>query len=117
MSRCAMRLPMVARRSPAITTPPSKVAATIVVACGTCGTVPGGSCWRPGSRWSAWTARNSVNDEEPGIKCGAGARPSRKGSSVTVETLSRQVCAAHQDQHYWSASSEPFVPDHLEELD
>ena len=32
MSRWAIRLPMVARRSPAITTPPSKVAATMVVA-------------------------------------------------------------------------------------
>ena len=31
MSRWAMTLPMVARRSPAITTPPGKVAATIVV--------------------------------------------------------------------------------------
>ena len=34
MSRWAMMLPIVARRSPAITTPPSYVAATIVVACG-----------------------------------------------------------------------------------
>ena len=34
MSRWAMMLPIVARRSPAITTPPAKVAATIVVPCG-----------------------------------------------------------------------------------
>ena len=34
MSRWAMMLPIVARRSPAITTPPGKVAATIVVPCG-----------------------------------------------------------------------------------
>ena len=34
MSRWAMTLPMVARRSPATTTPPGKVAATIVVPCG-----------------------------------------------------------------------------------
>src|SRR5438309_87907 len=30
MSRCAMRLPIVARRSPAMTTPPGNVTATIV---------------------------------------------------------------------------------------
>ena len=34
MSRWAMMLPIVARRSPAITTPPGNVAATIVVPCG-----------------------------------------------------------------------------------
>ena len=34
MSRWAMMLPIVARRSPAMTTPPGKVAATIVVPCG-----------------------------------------------------------------------------------
>ena len=35
MSRWAIMLPMVARRSPAITTPSAKVSATIVVPCGT----------------------------------------------------------------------------------
>ncbi|CAM5500932.1 hypothetical protein SHIRM173S_11546 [Streptomyces hirsutus] len=34
MSRWAMTLPMVARRSPASTTPPGKLTATIVVPCG-----------------------------------------------------------------------------------
>ena len=34
MSRLAITLPIVARRSPAITTPPSKVSETIVVPCG-----------------------------------------------------------------------------------
>ena len=34
MSRWAMMLPIVARRSPAMTTPPGNVAATIVVPCG-----------------------------------------------------------------------------------
>ena len=34
MSRWAIMLPAVARRSPAITTPPAKAAATIVVPCG-----------------------------------------------------------------------------------
>ena len=34
MSRLAIRLPMVARRSPAITTPSAYVIATMVVACG-----------------------------------------------------------------------------------
>ena len=41
MSRWAMMLPIVARRSPAIRTPPVKVAATIVVPCGA-STVPRG---------------------------------------------------------------------------
>ena len=35
MSRWAMMLPMVARRSPAITTPSAQVSATMVVPCGT----------------------------------------------------------------------------------
>ena len=34
MSRCAIMFPAVARRSPAMTTPPLNAAATIVVPCG-----------------------------------------------------------------------------------
>ncbi len=53
MSRLAMMLPMVARRSPAITTPPSKVAETIVVPCGASNAPPAGSGRRDGSKWGA----------------------------------------------------------------
>ena len=51
MSRCAMTLPIVARRSPAITTPSWKVAATMVVACGdSSAALPAGRVMREGSR-------------------------------------------------------------------
>ena len=57
MSRWAIRLPMVARRSPAITTPPSKAAATIVVPCGA-------SSWVGRGRASgAVRVSRSANDE------------------------------------------------------
>ncbi len=50
MSRLAIRLPMVARRSPAITTPSAVAMATIVVPCGAISAdSPGGSGRRPGS--------------------------------------------------------------------
>ena len=72
MSRWAMMLPIVARRSPAITTPPGKVAATIVVPCGArspacpCGTVR-----RAGSRSGACA------DEEVGERGRAGGQVGR----------------------------------------
>ena len=62
MSRCAMRLPAVDRRSPAITTPPSYTAATIVVPWGIASA--GVPC---GRRSGAAAARKSVNDGEPGV--------------------------------------------------
>ncbi len=66
MSRLAMRLPMVARRSPAITTPSAKESATMVVAWGaTSAEYPGGSGRRPGSISGAAELRKSVNDEVP----------------------------------------------------
>jgi hypothetical protein len=48
-------LPIVARRSPAITTPSAKIAATMVVACATWlpRSAPSGSIRRPGSRSGA----------------------------------------------------------------
>ena len=75
MSRWAMMLPIVARRSPAITTPPSKVAATIVVPCG----ARSPACWlgwerRDGSSSGAWAARKSAKDDEPGVMYAAGSR-------------------------------------------
>ncbi len=64
MSRWAMTLPIVARRSPAMTTPLLCVTATIVVPCGA-STVPDGSVSRDGSRSGAAALRNSVNELLP----------------------------------------------------
>src|SRR5215213_2469544 len=63
MSRCAMTLPMVARRSPATTTPPGKVAATIVVPCGTRSPAPADTFRWVGSTLGATRAAKSENDE------------------------------------------------------
>ncbi|MFD0568945.1 hypothetical protein ACFQ0T_06240 [Kitasatospora gansuensis] len=49
MSRWAITFPIVARRSPAITTPPPKTAATMVVPCGASIVRPSGSLRPPGS--------------------------------------------------------------------
>jgi hypothetical protein len=66
MSRWAMTLPMVARRSPAMTTPPSNVAATMVVPCGaTSARSPMPRAEAPGTRPGACWARKSAKDEEP----------------------------------------------------
>ena len=69
MSRCAMMLPIVARRSPAITTPPRKVAATIVVACGdSSAALPAGSVIREGSRSGDTLPTKSANEDVPGAR-------------------------------------------------
>jgi hypothetical protein len=63
MSRWAIMLPIVARRSPAMTTPPAKVSATMVVPCGTS---------RPGVRGAAVCPRRSIpSGIRPGSRCGA----------------------------------------------
>ena len=61
MSRWAMMLPIVARRSPAITTPPANVSATIVVPCAISrGAEPVIEAARlPGSRSGACDVRKS----------------------------------------------------------
>ena len=65
MSRWAIMLPIVARRSPAIMTPPAKVSATIVVPCGTSS---------PGVRGAAvWPCRSTPSGMRPGSRCGAEA--------------------------------------------
>src|SRR3954453_9562830 len=91
MSRLEIRLPMVARRSPPIRTPPSYVAATMVVACG--GRSPtgrAGSARRPGSRSGAVEPRKSVNDE-PTRSRYAGGNPLRPADdSFTHPPLSPQ---------------------------
>ena len=69
MSRWAMTLPIVARRSPAITTPPAKVTATIVVACGArSAALPVGNVRRAGSRSGATAPTNSAKEEVPGVR-------------------------------------------------
>jgi hypothetical protein len=85
MSRWAMMLPIVARRSPAITTPPGKVAATMVVACGASTVAPAGIARRCGSSSGAWDDRNSVNDEEPTARNAAGSWLLPSGIWVTRE--------------------------------
>jgi hypothetical protein len=83
-SRCAIMLPAVARRSPAMTTPPSQAAATIVVPCASSATTglgtetpagmtpvaPAAAC---GSRSGAATVRKSVNDEVPALRYAPGS--------------------------------------------
>ncbi|GAA2047601.1 hypothetical protein GCM10009757_16820 [Streptomyces cheonanensis] len=67
---------MVALRSPARTTPPENVAATIVVPCGICtGPSTGGSIRLPGSRSGAISERKSKKEEDPGLRKAAGSRP------------------------------------------
>src|SRR5512133_235468 len=65
MSRCAMMLPIVARRSPATTTPPGKVAATIVVPCGLRSPIPGTAARDVGKTSGATRETKSVKDEDP----------------------------------------------------
>jgi len=77
MSRLAIRLPIVARRSPAMTIPSTQPIAMIVVACGgESGTLPttppGGSGRPPGSMCGAERLRNSVKDDSPATRYDAG---------------------------------------------
>ena len=66
MSRCAITLPIVARRSPATTTPPGKVAATIVVPCGAqVGRRPGPAARELGSTFGATRAAKSAKEDVP----------------------------------------------------
>ena len=73
ISRLAIIEPMVARRSPAMTIPPSNVSARIVVPCGRVHVSDGGRL--PGSSCGAWLDRNSMNDDEPGVVKACGSRP------------------------------------------
>ena len=88
MSRWAMMLPIVARRSPAITTPPGKVAATIVVPCGARSPAwPCGTARRAGSRSGACSARKSANDDVPGRQERRRQPPGRRTSSSSLPAL------------------------------
>src|SRR3954447_113976 len=67
MSRWAMMLPIVARRSPAITTPPGNVAATIVVPCGArSAALPSGRKRRLGSSSGACWSGSPRTTRSPG---------------------------------------------------
>src|SRR4051794_26782629 len=85
MSRCAITLPAVALRSPAITTPPGNVTATIVVPCGKCSPagVAAGTSRFPGSMPGEYDDRNSVNDEGPWLMNAPGSRPGTEPCDVT----------------------------------
>src|SRR3569833_2470374 len=86
MSRWAMTLPAVARRSPPITTPPGNVTATIVEPRGKCslaGTAHVGSTRLPGSMFGECTDRNSVNDEGLWLANAPGRRPGAEPCDVT----------------------------------
>src|SRR6185436_1074361 len=89
MSRWAMMLPIVARRSPAITTPHSKVAATIVVPCGARSpALPSGRERRLGSSSGAWSDRKSANEEVPARRnAGPSDGPSRESLNGLLPAL------------------------------
>src|SRR3954470_10881352 len=94
MSRWAMTLPMVARRSPAMTTPCVCTTATIVVPCGASMWLfhAGGAMWlvMRGGRWSrrrgrrsGWCeARKSAKELLPGAKNARGSDPPSEGASM-----------------------------------
>src|SRR4051812_15260872 len=85
MSRCAMTLPIVARRSPAMTTPWVWTTATMVVPCGASMwlVMPAGrSRRRPGSRSGWWAARKSAKELLPGAKNARGSDPPSEGASM-----------------------------------
>ena len=68
MPRLAMRLPMVARRSPAMTRPPLQVSATIVVPCGASTTPAAPVARPPGSRPGSTAATKPVKEELPAAR-------------------------------------------------
>src|SRR5690606_30199500 len=77
MSRCAITCPAVARRSPATTTPPGKVTATIVVPCASSSPArdDAGRVRPAGSDPGEYAPRNSVNDAMSGLANNPGRRP------------------------------------------
>src|SRR6478735_7255618 len=76
MSRWAIILPMVARRSPATTTPPGKVAATMVVRC----QVGGGGAVEPAPRTGEHVGRHGFG--EVGERGRAGLQEGRRETSA-----------------------------------
>jgi hypothetical protein len=76
---------MVALRSPAITTPPSNVSATIVVPCGAIDASVGGTGRLPGRSDGAWPERKSTKDGDPGVRNALGSRPGEGAWSGPIE--------------------------------
>src|SRR3954471_19085724 len=101
MSRWAMTLPIVARRSPAITTPSVWVTATIVVPCGASRVMFCVACSRlPGSRSGAWAARKSVKELLAGAKNALGSLPpSRRSMPLTLSHGSDGSVAVDHLEH------------------
>ena len=77
MSRCEIMLPAVARRSPAITTPPSQMAATMVVPCGMSapGRPPGAAAW---ACMAFGSSSGAATVEEVGERRGSGGEERRR---------------------------------------
>src|SRR4051812_22898996 len=85
MSRWAMTLPIVARRSPAMTTPWVWTTATMVVPCGASmwPVMPAGRSRRRPGRRSGWCeARKSAKELLPGAKNARGSDPPSEGASM-----------------------------------
>src|SRR4051794_12873624 len=97
MSRCAMTLPIVARRSPAITTPSVWVTATMVVPCGASRFMFCVACKRlPGSRSGACAAMKSVKELLAGAKKALGSLPpSRRSMRLTLSHASGGQVVVH----------------------
>ncbi len=98
---------MVARRSPAITTPPSNVAATIVVPCGTSIGIGVSGVRRRGSRSGECAPRKSANEEIPGVMKATGSRASviavivRPSGRTRVRTPRRCPPAPRRSRRGW----------------
>src|SRR6188472_66838 len=93
-----MMLPIVARRSPATTTPPGKAAATIGVPCAVRSPIPASAARDDGKTSGATRETKSVNEEDPIRKYSAVSSttclPSftgRPSERTTVRTLQRSL--------------------------
>src|SRR5262249_28529080 len=112
-----IRLPMVARRSPAITTPSARLTAMMVVACGAMSAGPGGNGRPPGNSSGAVRLRKSGNEAMPGVVNAAGSRPVESKPADTsfpsdalcyFETVSAPYPAERHDTiNEWSCRPRP----------
>src|SRR5689334_22818830 len=92
MSRLAIRFPDVARRSPAISTPPAKVQATIVVPCGTPRSPAPGATFRWGSSSGACSRRKSENDDVADEKYAAGSAGPEMPLVLSIRAQKSHLC-------------------------
>ena len=92
MSRLAMRLPIVARRSPAMRMPSAVAIATIVVPCRVVSAATGcATLRRPGNSSGAATPRKSVKEEVPALVNTAGIRPDGSEPAATAVLSTRLI--------------------------